>query len=188
MPEGGLPFALETITDGPRAPWWQASAGASLNPTAAIVGLLNRAGVVHDWVTGANDFCWSALADRACELNEHEALCALEFLQAPSDMTLADRAVKSLRSRVVGDLVTNDPQATGYVMSPLRFAPTPGHLARSWFADSLIDDHLDALLEAQAPDGGWPISWETPSGAATSEWRGKVTVDSLLVLRSYDCL
>lgn len=47
--EGGLPFALESITDGPRAPWWQPSTDASLNPTAAIVGLLHRAGVEHDW-------------------------------------------------------------------------------------------------------------------------------------------
>lgn len=186
--EGGLPFALESIVDGPRAPWWQPSTGASLNPTAAIAGLLHRAGVEHDWVTTADAFCWSALADRVPELTEHEALCALEFLQTPSDTASADRIVGSLRSRVLGDLVTNDPQTTGYVMSPLKFAPTPQHLARSWFDDSLIEDHLDALHKAQASDGGWPISWEPPSGVAASEWRGKITIDSLLVLGSYNRL
>jgi len=186
--EGGLPFALESITDGPRAPWWQPSTDASLNPTAAIVGLLHRAGVEHDWVSIANDFCWSVLADGASELTEHDALCVLEFLRSPSDPALADRTIGSLRTRVLDDLVTNDPQTIGYVMSPLKFAPTPQHLARSWFDDNLIEYHLDVLQDAQAPDGGWPISWEPPTGAAAGEWRGKVTIDSLLVLRSYDRL
>ncbi len=45
--------------------------------------------------------------------------------------------------------------------------------------------HLDRLQEDQQADGGWLITWEPPSQAARSEWRGIVTLGALRTLTSY---
>ena len=56
---GGVPRLLPSAHGYPRAPWWQASEPlvASINPTAAIVGLLHTHGVHHPWLHRATD-CW----------------------------------------------------------------------------------------------------------------------------------
>jgi len=56
---------------------------------------------------------------------------------------------------------------------------------RNLFADGQIGAALDHLLRNQQPDGGWPITWEPPSEAATLEWRGVVTLQALRTLTSY---
>ena len=43
---------------------------------------------------------------------------------------------------------------------------------------------VNAQLVQQA-DGGWLITWEPPSQAARSEWRGIVTLGALRTLTSY---
>ena len=53
------------------------------------------------------------------------------------------------------------------------------------FTDTQIGAHLDRLQEDQQADGGWLITWEPPSQAARSEWRGIVTLGALRTLTSY---
>lgn len=60
-----------------------------------------------------------------------------------------------------------------------------GPEARSLFSDEAIAAHLDALVAAQQPDGGWMFTWAQWSPAATLEWRGWLTVETLLVLGRY---
>ena len=71
---------------------------------------------------------------------------------------------------------------------PLDYAPRPGSMARRLFDDATIELHLDALVAKQQDDGGWPITWESPSAAAVSEWRGFHTLRTLQILRDYDRL
>jgi hypothetical protein len=90
-----------------------------------------------------------------------------------------------LGERIVVELVALDPAASGYVKSPLDYAPDPDRLAHRLFDDATIERHLDALAAKQQDDGGWPITWEPPSVAAVSEWRGFVTLRALAVLDDY---
>src|SRR5512143_2955243 len=53
--EGGVPFVLPTARKYPHAPWWNTDDDppASLNPTAAIAGLLHKHGFRHPWLDRA---------------------------------------------------------------------------------------------------------------------------------------
>ena len=78
-----------------------------------------------------------------------------------------------------------DPDAEGYVFSPLSFAPSPRSPAAAFITDDEIQPHLDAMIGHQGGDGGWPISWPPLSDGVHSECRGIVTLRNLRILRSY---
>ena len=109
----------------------------------------------------------------------------LTLLENTQDRERGEAVFARLGEWVLDRLVALDPAATGYVKTPLEFAPRPDALARRLFDDATIERHLDALEERQQDDGGWPITWEPPSAAAVSEWRGFVTLRSLDVLHAY---
>ena len=69
-------------------------------------------------------------------------------------------------------------------MRPLDFAPFPGGPARSLFAPDVVEAELDRLAAAQQADGGWRVDFDSYSPAATLEWRGHRTVNSLVLLRA----
>ena len=114
-----------------------------------------------------------------------DALSVLALLEARAGTDWAEAVEPLVRQKVVNDLVAVDPNVSGYVFSPLKFAPTPDAMARTWFADDVVESHLNALADGQADDGGWNISWEPPSGAAATEWRPIVTIEALKTLRAY---
>ena len=62
--EGGVPFVLPSARKYPHAPWWNTDDDppASLNPTAAIVGLLHTLGIDHPWLQPASAYCWERIA------------------------------------------------------------------------------------------------------------------------------
>jgi hypothetical protein len=82
-------------------------------------------------------------------------------------------------------LVKLDPEAPGYGLSALHFAPAADSRWRALFTDAQISTNLDHLQRSQQPDGGWTISWEPPSEASVLDWRGVVTLDALRTLTSY---
>jgi hypothetical protein len=183
--EGGVPFVLPTVVDGPHAPWWEPTGRASLNPTAGIAGRLHKHVVEHSWLSRATAFCWNALPDGIAELGADDAISVLAFLEHAPDRPRAEDIFAVLGQRILTDLVALDPETPGYVKTPLEFAPHPGRLARRLFDDATITTHLDALAARQQDDGGWPITWEPPSTAAISEWRGFVALRALDVLANY---
>ena len=71
------------------------------------------------------------------------------------------------------------------VHTPLDYAPAPHSLAWALFSDAVITAHLDALVAAQQPDGGWRFNWRAWNPATTLEWRGWLTVETHLTLRAY---
>jgi hypothetical protein len=181
---GGVPFVLETVADGPHAPWWEATGEAYVNPTAGIAGLLHKHGVAHEWVAVATEYVWRTL-ENVDGVGADDAISVLVFLEHVPDRAHAEVVFDALGARIRNDLVALDPSTTGYVKTPLEFAPRPDALARRLFDDATIGIHLDALEAKQQDDGGWPITWEPPSVAAVNEWRGYVTIRSLDVLDAY---
>ena len=187
--EGGVPFAVEGIAGAPHAPWWQASATASLNPTAGIVGLLRAHSIQHRWVERADAYCWTTLAARPAGIGPDDAVCILRLLESVDEADArADRAAEVfswLGPRIRESLTALDPNTAGYVKAPLAFAPAPHSIARRLYSPEEIELHLDALEARQQSDGGWPITWDPPGPVAVCEWRAIVTIESLTVLRNY---
>jgi len=155
-----------------------------VNPTAGIAGLLHKREFEHPWLRAATTYCWDALPAAVAELGQDDTISVLVFLEHVPDRDRAQELFAAVGARVL-EVVALDPDTPGYVKSPLDYAPRPDSLARLLFDDATIDVRLEALAAGQQDDGGWPITWEPPSTAAVSEWRGYHTVRALQVLDEY---
>ena len=183
--EGGVPFVLPTARTYPHAPWWDThdDPPASLNPTAALVGLLYKLGFEHPWLKGATAYCWEKIA--ALQVGEmHEMGTAIAFLRYIPDRQRADRELERFGQQLLGSGLVADINATDYVRKPLDWAPTPEHPLRGLFDEATIQANLDVLRAGQQEDGGWSITWSPLSAGCELEWRGWVTLNALLTLRA----
>jgi hypothetical protein len=173
-PDGAVPFVLPTALDKPRAPWWQTADDppGALNPTAAILGPLHKHRIEHAWVRRATDFCWSRI-DRMTDTSEYEIRAVLKFLEHVPDRSRAEAAWQRISPLVRAQVK----------MPPLDLAPTPQSLARSLFPADTVARELHALAARQKPDGGWDFDFESWTPITRPEWRGWVTIESLLRLR-----
>lgn len=183
--EGGVPWLLPSALNYPRAPWWQTEAEppASLNPTAAIAGLLYKHNVEHPWLTDAAAYCWAKITElQPTEM--HEIGCVLTFLYHAPDRARAERELARLVEGMVAAGLIANAADEGYVRKPLDWAPTPDHPLRQYFTNEQIEANLEALAAGQQADGGWTIPWPPLSPACELEWRGWVTVSALLTLRA----
>jgi hypothetical protein len=184
---GAVPLAFEVIESFPRAEHWSAwTYVPGINPTAGLVGRLYSLGVEHPWMAQATRYCWEQIEAGAVLDGVHTFSEALVFLEHVPERERADRCAAELAGRLAEVPGLHlDPEAEGYGLSPLHFAPTAKSRWREMFTQAQIDAHLDKLERRQQPDGGWTISWEPPSEASTLEWRGIVTLDALRTLSSY---
>jgi hypothetical protein len=183
---GGVPFVLPSCTAYPRGPWWQPTPGdpGALNPTGALVGHLYALGVSdHPWLEAATDFCWRGI-EALTETSPYEMRAILDFLEEVPNRDRAARAWEHLGPMFLPHIAL-EPGAEGDVHPPLRFATRPDSIARPLFDDAVIAAHLDALEAAQQDDGSWGFGWEPWTPITVPEWRGWVTIESLLTLRAY---
>ena len=184
---GGVPFSLPTLNPYPHAPWWQAAENPppSLNPTAALAGLLLKHGVDHPWVARATAFCWRETA-ASTSAEYHDVMPMLLFLEHAAERERATHELARIQERVLAaGTVALDPAAEGYVHRPLDWATAPDRAARSWFSNDLIASELAQLVAMQQEDGGWLIAWPPISPACELEWRGWLTVGVLRKMRAF---
>ncbi|WP_179646778.1 prenyltransferase [Spinactinospora alkalitolerans] len=184
-PDGGLPQVLPSVRHTEAAPWWREHGDftGSLNPTAAIAGLLHKHHITHPWRDRATAFCWTRIAALRWT-NPYQAIAVCTFLQHAPDRTRAKAEFARL-APMIRAVIQVDPDATGHVHTPLDLAEDPDHIARELFTDAQIDAHLDALIRAQDADGGWHFNWESWCPATVPEWRGLITLQRLRTLRAY---
>lgn len=187
-PEGGVPFVSGSVTDAPRAPWWNTEPDppATLNPTASIVGLFYKLGVTHPWLEAATAFVWEKL-EALGESDPHTLLSVLMFLEAVSEREQAERTLERLADEILRHTAL-EVDAEGYVHPPYAFAPRPDAPATRFYPAELMQRHLEALAKRQQADGGWPISWPAVSPGSELEYRGIVTLNALKTLRAYGLL
>ncbi len=185
---GWVPVLLPTIAGHPRAAHWAASDEypPDVNPTAAIVGHACALDVRHPWVDLATESMFSELERGALPTDAHSLLCITRLLEhAPDPERAAPIAERVAAAVPHSDFFRARADADGYGLDPLDFAPRPTSMAKAWFEPESIGEHLDALERRQGPDGGWPIAWEPPGPASTSEWRAIRTLGALHTLRAH---
>jgi hypothetical protein len=184
---GAVPLAFPVIESFPRAVHWSDwTYQPALNPTAGLVGLLYQLGVDHPWRSDGEAWCWRQLESGQLPDEVHAVKETLVFLEHVPDTERADKHAAAIAASLPGlPMFQLDPEAEGYGLTPLAYAPLATSRWRSMFTQAQIDAHLDGLQRAQQADGGWPISWEPPDGAAVAEWRGMVTLQALQTLTSY---
>ena len=184
---GAVSLASPVIESYPRAAHWTDWTYApGLNPTAGLAGLLHRLDFAHPWRDEATRFCWQAIEDGTPPDEVHALSEVMVFLAHVPDPERADKQATAVVERL-GDtsMFHLDPQADGYGLTPLHIAPAADSRWRPLFTDDVLDGHLDHLLRAQQPDGGWPVSWEPPGTASRLAWRGVLTLQALRTLDSY---
>ena len=182
---GAVPIVLPSIDGCPRAAHWSAvEYPPHLNPTAAIAGYGHALGVSHLWLERATEYSLTEL-EREIPTEAHALLAASRLIEHADDERCA--AIGAAIADAIPDasFMNYRPDPDGYGVTPLQLAPSPDMSTRSWFDDSLIDQHLALLAGQQQVDGGWPIAWESASTASNLEWRGIVTLKALTTLRAY---
>jgi hypothetical protein len=187
--DGGIPFCLPSALDYPRNPVWQPADASSLIQTSANAAALHTLGVEHPWLDRADAYLWQQIEQldlATAEANVgagYDVRFAMTFLNATPDADRANAALDAMAPHL-HRFVASEPDAGGDVQTPLDVAPWPDSRARRLFDDGQIEAHLDALGEAQHPDGGWMFGWDQWNPTATAEWRGVLTILSLRLLRA----
>jgi len=189
-PEGGLPFAIPQMRAYPHTPWWGTDnphPPAEINPTGDIAGVLLKHQVNHPWLEKAVPFCWQ---EQDPNRDSFEFIMpAVQFLTFVPQQDKAQVYLEQIRQTILNKkLVAYDRSLGGYIKFPLDWAPTPAHPLRGLFTDAEIKADLQAIIDTQQEDGGWPINWQTVSKAVELEWRGIVTLNRLLTLQAYQIL
>jgi hypothetical protein len=184
---GAVSLAAPVIEGYPRAEHltdWTYEPG--LNPTAGLAGLLYHLDFPHPWRDAATRYCWQALEGNPPPEDVHALLETFGFLAEVPDRERAEKQIPALTERLMtAPMFHLDPEAEGYGLTPLHFAPEAASPWRSLFTETQLNGHLDHLQRAQQPDGGWEITWQPPSAASRLAWRGRVTLEALRTLHSY---
>lgn len=183
--DGGVPFVLPSGAEQPAAPWLTPSPGSSLLATAQLAAAAHRLGLAHPWLDRADGFCWAHLRDPEVR-DGYTFAFVVDLLDATPERARADAELDVLAALVPADGRTAVAGGVeGEHVDPLIVAPRPDHAGARLFAAGVLDRALDALEDGQRDDGGWDFSWGRWNPAAAWEWRGVVTVEALLTLRSY---
>lgn len=172
--------------DHPHAAHWAyASPEPDLNPTAGLVGYLWKWSIEHPWRDAATRFCWSTLADGPPD-DAHAVIGVLRFLEHVPDRERADAVAAEIRQRLPRlQWFHFDAEADDYGVTPLQLVPDPDSRYGDLISADVRAAHLDRLERTQADDGGWDIDWPTVGPAARAEWRGRRTLEHLLLLRAH---
>lgn len=182
-----LPAFLPGALDYPAAPHWQAGFGGepTLDRTLGMAALLHWHGARHPWLEHAVSQCRFHVAGAAIT-EAHHLLYAFQFATALLEGVEQSRTLRRLYESLQGaEFYVADTPVTRYGLTPLHYATSPEHPAFELFGRERMEQHLDDLQNSQLPDGGWPIRFQPPSEGARIEWRGRWTIEALLVLRGY---
>ncbi len=190
------------VINYPRAPWWPftmepliGSNGEQIwyqpNPSAEVVGYLHQypQEVPPEFlqqVTAQAIKNFDLLED---PISPHTLLCYSRMADNLPEKEKARFAPK-LRQRAMLSIPT-DPAvwASGYVLLPHTFAPTPSSLLADLLGDS-IQHSLAFGIQRQDPAGCWTPTWQWGQypgvwQQAKLEWQGYLTVQMLGMLKRY---
>jgi hypothetical protein len=191
--------------DAPHAPWWDQDGleetfdGFAVNPTASVVAFLfdvtgsHRSRALPFVLQSAYTVLLRTVREATAPLSVNDLECLVD-LATTAQLPREDRAgIVARVGALIERSIERDRARWGeYAVRPLdvvtsRESPFYERIA------GLVDAHLDALVAGQQADGSWEPHWpmspfyETCPEARV-EWRGVCTLESLLLLRSFDRL
>ena len=194
---GRWPATPPGVNDWPHAPWWTwqepGPPAFTANPGAELIAHLWHyhgaadSGFLADVTTRVQ----RVLGELPAKPEMHDLLCILRLAETPTvPAAVRDQAAACLR-RAVPLVVERDPKAwTGYGLQPLMLAPRVDSLVAPLLSDA-VSANLDFLVERQGDDGAWAPNWSWADlfpedwPLAEREWKGVLTMQALLTLRSY---
>lgn len=193
--DGGLPFALPLRSSVACAPFWAETdpEESSLQITAGVAAVAHRVARFddqvreHPWLARVTAYCFDAIGRIETPPFAYVLSFALQFLDAAADSCPEAGELLPDLGRHVPDngALPAEGGAVGETVHVLDFAPEPGRPVRSLVTEAAVIADLDRLENAQQPDGGWPVDFNSYSAAAALEWRGRATVAALSVLRAH---
>jgi len=191
------PAVPPVVNDWPHAPWWTwtepGNPGFTANPGIEFVA--------HFWRyrEAVDPAFMSEITARAQDLitrlparpEMHDLICVIHLAETPSvPANLRNQAANGVR-RAGPVIVARDPEAwMGYGVKPLLLAPRADSLLAPLLGDA-VATNLDFEINRQGEDGAWMPNWNWGglfSGdwpQAEREWKGVLTLQALLALRSY---
>ena len=194
LPDGGLPFALPIADPTACAPFWAAAdpAESSLQITAAVAAQAHRAAhngqdiAGHPWLATGTEYCLEAIEGITEPPFAYVLSFTLRFLDVLSRhdsraLPLIDRLAEFVPADGAVPVAGG---AEGETLRLLDIAPEPDGPVRALFDRHAVESDLDRVEHGQRPDGGWDVDFTGYSPAARLEWRGYVTVGSVVMLRA----
>lgn len=193
--DGYWPKTFADVNDYPHAPWWHVWADTAPNeeewpnPTAELTGVLYRYDslVPDDFLTQVTERAYQNIHHLPHIEDRYSLLC---WQRALPDLPLLLRTPAEAKIR---QTYTNwypfDPDKL-QELNLLVFAPTPDSLLGEMYGDELRPQ-LNALGQSQEEDGGWSPAWawgqyEDVWPIAQKEWRGRITLENLLILKAWN--
>lgn len=188
------------VESAPHAPWWtyagteKAFDGFRVNPTAEILGAL------YDYADEAPADLLAGLApivvERAeaepdrMDINTFDAL--LRFVDAVGVPVEVRAEVEARLLRAARATIALDPSTwDGYVVRPMDALGTPDSFLAPAIPAEAVAANADYWVDRQLPDGSWPVPWDWAAvdaeawAAAERDWKGKLIVDRLVVLKAF---
>lgn len=189
--------------DYPHAPWWHDQGGSleegfggfRIIPRALILACFHHypflvaQELLEELTQDTVDTILSA--DVLGEGGGSDLEYAIALAEAPHLPEAYTRKLAARIREVIPEVVVRDPDLWDtYCIKPLTVAPRPDALGADLIREE-IEDHLDYVIEHQSPEGCWdpPWSWGEfyPQAwpKARREWRGILTLETLISLEAY---
>ena len=191
---GVWPIVPAEVDQAPHAPWWAWSDdlaaswnGFRFNPTAEMLAWLYvwRDRAPDGVIEAAEQGLHRTLAETELIEGAYDLKCAARLAEGPATPEALAAPVMELVRR---SIAAHDPGDEH--LNVLELAPAPDGALSGLLADR-VSDALDALIEAQAPDGGWPLFWDWSFvdkqawGKAKADWRGWLTREAIETLSAH---
>ena len=191
------------VNDHPHAPWWHDEDGYLkrtfddylIIPRAGIIAVLHHYAELlpAGWLSHSTATTLKAIKEMDAEKfgGGGDALVYTRKLAEVNGLAVGEKAWLSKKvQQLANQIVARKPEEwSQYCAPPLKLAPRPECITSGVLADCL-PSHLDYIIEGQHPEGFWDVTWawsDYPDAweIAKGEWRGYLTLETLLSLRAY---
>jgi hypothetical protein len=199
--KGVWPIVPPEVENAPHAWWWSYEDSAEnfggflVNPRAAIAGHLQHYSslVRPDFLEGVKTAVLGILSTYTDTIGHHDFDCYLSLAEAHGLPANEKQQIVTRLAQLLESSLDMDPEKwdAGEVFKPLLVAPMPDSVMSDYVADELVQKNLDIEIEAQLPNGSWPLGWDWSPidqaawNAAERDWKGSIIVSKLRTFQAY---
>ena len=191
--KGGIPWMLLPKSNYPCADHFRTvKEWAALSTTAPLLGMLEKYKIEIPWMIDAEQFVWSEF-ERIKGKHAFCYICVprwLTFLKYTKNQEKANKTIEAIKAWILAEgVLCTDKSDEGWGLygkpHSLNYAPTPGSILSSMFAEEMINADLNEVIRRQKDDGRWD-TWYGFSEGMKLEWAGIQTLWTLKILKNYD--